>query len=181
MEPKIGAVLVEKDPFFLLDFGSVVRIYADSFRKQHMDVALEYYFHLTDSPSVQSTVYDHHFQNLFEFCLYKLAKDTGKYTELFGEKLQMNTGDRQKQVGKAGLVSRLWQDSSNVVRAIAQDLIENGRLADGLAMLQLANQVSEAFRFLLKALSDSVTFPNAAKNRPELQQYARSFVEKYVT
>ncbi|GAU93272.1 hypothetical protein RvY_05238 [Ramazzottius varieornatus] len=178
LEPKIGAVLVEKDPFFLLDFGSVVRIYVDSFRKQHMDVALEYHFHLTDSPSVQSTVYDHHFQNLFEFCLYKLAKDTGKYTELFGEKLQMNTANRQKQIGKAGLVSRLWQDSSNVVRAIAQDLIQDGRLADGLAMLELANQVSEAFRFLLKALSDSVTFPNAAKNRRELQQYAQSFVEK---
>ncbi|OQV23918.1 putative Nuclear pore complex protein Nup93 [Hypsibius exemplaris] len=179
-ETQLASVLLKRDGLFFLDLASVVRIYADGFRRRHLEPALEVYFHLSETPAVKVSHYDHQFSNLFEFCVYKLAKDTGNYAELFGVADAPGTAAvAGLAVPRKGLVHRLLPDATRVVVALAQDLIQNGELVEGLELYETTKQMTAMFRVLLKVLADDVLFPTTARQRQSLLNLATKYAERF--
>lgn len=135
---------------------------------------MEYYFHLSDTPAVQISQHAHEFHNLFELLVYKLARDSNKYAELFG-----CLGQTAGIPARRGLVDKFIRDSSMVINAVADDMVQDGRIEDAVALYELAGNRNMVFRTLLRAMAEDLIFQTSGSRRTSLRDLATVCAKRY--
>ncbi|XP_055342751.1 nuclear pore complex protein Nup93-like [Paramacrobiotus metropolitanus] len=174
-EPAIGTIVIETPESVAMDLANMIRIFVADFRLNCPDVALEYFYLLSDTPAVRSTHFGHEFNSLFEFCVYKLAKETNSYQAIFG------SGKLPDGSVRLGLADRFIPDPRHLMGVVAEDFVEDGRLKEAVELFQMAGRYSMLFRALTEAISSEILLPTTPGHRNSLTELAFGCAERLKT
>ncbi|GAU96986.1 hypothetical protein RvY_08349 [Ramazzottius varieornatus] len=150
------AITLKQSPVHLtadLDFVAMIKSYVRQFRRQSPETAIEYYFHLKDVPIFDTLKYGHNFRNMFELCVYKLARDTKETWKLFG---QFDANDVDGRLRK-GLIHKFVSDPEAVMTAVATEFEKDGRNVEAVRLLEIAEEKELMLKVILRTLASCLT------------------------